>query len=178
MRASLRVLRSSAVLVLLASLPLPSFAGPQGREDGRSTRSGHTAPVFPLRGAVVFGYVWTANDTPIPSADVRLRNLATGRVAANAVTNETGEFRFKELEGGTYVVEYVDSRHEVLAVGHVFSVAAGEAVATFIRLEDRSRWFADLLGSTKNAAAMVVASAASIGVTAVAPAPRAVTPNQ
>jgi hypothetical protein len=125
---------------------------------------------------VVFGYVWTASDTPIASADVRLRNLTTGGIAATGVTNETGEFRFRDLEGGTYVVEYVDSKHEVLAVGHVFSVAAGETVATFIRLEDRGRWFADLLG--KNAAAVVVASAASIGVTAVAPAPRAVTPNQ
>ena len=127
------------------------------------------------RATAVFGYVWDANNHPIAEARVRLRNVTTGRIVAHAVTNANGEFTFEDLEGGSYMVEYVDSRDRVIAVGHVFSAAPRETVVTFIRLATRSSWLAVLFGSTGSTAATVVASAASLGVTALAPAPRDVT---
>jgi arginyl-tRNA synthetase len=127
-----------------------------------------------LPAATVFGFVWDASDDPIPFANVRLRNATTGRVEANAVAADNGEFTFQGLEGGTYVIEYVSANGRVLAVGHVFSVAPGEAVATFIRLRNRTPWMAALFGSAGSVAATVVSAAASIGVTALAPTSRPV----
>ena len=86
------------------------------------------------RATTVFGYVWNANNDPIAFANVRLRNVTTGQVDANVVAADNGEFTFENLEGGTYVIEYVDSNGKVLAVSHVFSVSPGETVATFVRL--------------------------------------------
>jgi hypothetical protein len=125
----------------------------------------------------VFGFVWNADNEPIAFANVRLRNVSSGRVEATAVAAESGEFTFENLEGGTYVIEYVDEKGKVLAVGHVFSVAPGETVATFIRLAGRSSWYATFFGSGHNIAATVIASAASLGITALAPASRPVSPE-
>ncbi len=126
------------------------------------------------RATAVFGYVWNARNEPIAYALVRLRNVASGKVEATTSAAGNGEFAFENVEGGTYVIEYVDQRGKVLAVGHVFSVAPGETVATFIRLGTTQPWFAALFS---NAGAAVVATAASLGVTAVAPPARPVSPE-
>jgi hypothetical protein len=126
----------------------------------------------------VFGFVWNPRDEPIPKAAVRLRNVTTGRAEAHAVTTETGEFTFDDIEGGTYLTEYVNDKGRVLAVGHVFTIAPGETVATFIRLTTGTSWFAALLGAPSNVAATAVASAASLGLTALARPGRDVTPER
>lgn len=154
---------------VLAHAQAPALAG--RASAARGTLAG-------ARTTTVFGYVWDARNVPIAFANVRLRNVVTGRVEANAVAADNGEFSFDNLEGGTYVIEYVDQNTKVLAVGHVFSVAPGETVATFIRLANRLPWFAALLGTGTNAAASVVSSAASLGVTAIAPGQRPVSPDR
>lgn len=154
--------------VLGAQTPAPSVSG--GTRDtaaGARTLAGG-------RATTVFGFVWNANNDPIAFANVRLRNVTTGRVEANVVAADNGEFTFENLEGGTYVIEYVDPNGKVLAVGHVFSVSPGETVATFVRLSAHVPWFAALLGSAGNAAATAVSSAAALGVTAIAPSKRPV----
>ena len=82
------------------------------------------------------------------------------------LANESGAFTFTNIEGGTYVVEVVNDAAAVLAVGHVFSIAPGETVATFVRLGTKVPWFIGFFG---NAAAAVAATAASQGITALAP---------
>jgi hypothetical protein len=126
----------------------------------------------------VFGYVWNARNEPIPQAPVRMRNATTGRVEANAVANSEGEFAFENVEGGTYVLEYVDQKGRVLAVGHVFSIEPGETVATFIRLNEPVSRFAAVFGRGSNVAAAAIVSAASLGLSAVAPSSRDVTPER
>ena len=125
--------------------------------------------------ATVFGYVWNASNEPIGRAAVQLRNVSTGEVEARARTGDGGEFTFAEVKGGAYVVEYVDAKEQVIAVGHVFWLGPEETVATFIRLAGRGP--RNLLGTAGTAAAVVVASAATLGVTAVAPGPRPVSPE-
>jgi hypothetical protein len=155
--------RTTTVMLVMVCAQMSPVA--QGR--GARTASAGLA-------TTVFGFVWNANNEPIAFAHVRLRNVTTGRAEAMAVATDSGEFTFEHLEGGTYVIEYVDGNGKVLAVGHVFSVSRGETVATFIRLGSRSSWFAALLGSAGNVAATAVSSAASLGVTALAPASRPV----
>jgi hypothetical protein len=118
-------------------------------------------------GASVRGVAWNSDNSPIPSAKVRLRNTQSGRVEANSITAGDGQFAFDPVEGGSYVVELVGDNDKVMAVGQSFRVEAGEAVATFVRLPPRRR-FAGVLSNTATA---VIAAAASVGVTALGPGP-------
>lgn len=166
-----------ALAAVLAGICLPVAAAAQPADAGPGAPAGRALARARLSGRV-FGFVWNASNDPIANANVRLRNVTTGRVEAHAVTAETGEFAFENLEGGTYVVECIDDNSRVLGVSHVFSVGPGETVATFIRLADRAPWFAALFSSGARAAATAVATAASLGITALAPAARQVTPER
>jgi len=116
------------------------------------------------RSTSVRGVVWNADNTPLPNAKVRLRNLQTGRVDAAAAANENGQFTFDSLDAGSYVIELVDDNDKVIAVGHSFRVERGETVATFVRLGARQP---RLSGLFSNTAAAVIAAASSAGVTAI-----------
>jgi hypothetical protein len=98
----------------------------------------------------------------------------TGRIEAVTAANESGRFSFPGVEGGTYVIELADQMGKVLALGNVFTVAAGETVTTFLRLSTKVPWFRGFFG---NAASAVAATASATGVTAFAPEKRAATPN-
>ena len=112
------------------------------------------------------GVAWRADNTPIALAKVRLRNVVTGRLQNGVLADAEGRFVFREIRPGAYLVELADDEGHVLAVSHTFSVAAGETVATFVRLPPKVRWFQ---GFFSNAAALVAAAAASTGITAIAP---------
>jgi hypothetical protein len=173
----MRVLVSSAVALSMTLVSAPvrgasngqASAAPQGPAVTPSATASQTTTA-----TSVFGYIWNAKNEPIAYAHVRLRNVTSGKVEATTTAAANGEFAFHNVAGGTYAIEYVDETGKILAVGHVFSVAPGETVATFIRLGTRVPWFAALFG---NAGAAVVAAAASLGITAVAPPARAVSPE-
>ncbi len=118
------------------------------------------------RSATVTGVAWNAANQAISDAKVRLRNVVTGRVVSTAVTDTAGQFAFARVAPGTYLVELLGESGKLLMVGQTFAVAAGEKVATFIRLAAKAPWFD---GFFRNAASAVVATAAGAGVTAVAP---------
>ena len=80
--------------------------------------------------------------------------------------NDLGQFSFHGIDGGSYVIELVSDGGKILAVGHTFTVAPGETVATFVRLALKAPWFHGFFG---NAASAVASIAASTGVTAMAP---------
>ena len=113
---------------------------------------------------IVVGYLWTADSSPIPNATLRLRNVVTGGVEQSVTSDAEGEFTFSDIEGGTYLVEYVDSG-KVLAVGSIFSIAPGETVSTFVRLAEQRR----IGGVFMMIGSAAVTAAASLGVTGVAP---------
>jgi hypothetical protein len=119
--------------------------------------------------AAIRGNAWTANNTAIPHAKLRLRDVSSGRIAAATQANEHGQFAFGNIEPGDYAVELVNGSGSILAIGHLFSVASGETVATFVRLAAPGSWFS---GFFANAAAAVASSAASQGITALVPTGR------
>jgi hypothetical protein len=167
--------RLVAALLVSAVVCLPaaeSFvaAQPAGDFPGR----GPATDELVRAAATIVGYIWSADSFPIQSATLRLRDVVSGHVAVTAHSNESGRFTFTDVDEGSYVVEYVDANSNVLAVGNPFAVAAGETVSTFLRLGSRQPFG----GFFANAAAAVVASAASIGVTAVVPTGRPVSPNR
>jgi hypothetical protein len=114
----------------------------------------------------IIGAAWNADNTPIKSANLRLRNVVTGKVEAVTKANEAGQFTFDNVEGGNYVVELVTDTGHIQTVGNVFTIAPGETVATFVRLGPKVPWVTAFFNNT---ASSVASSAAAEGVSAVAP---------
>jgi len=121
----------------------------------------------------VLGAAWKVDNTPIPGARLQLRNVVSGKVEANTVADQAGQFTFSHLEGGTYVVELLGENGKIVTVGHAFVIAPGETVATFVRLGTKVPWFS---GFFSNAASAVASTAASQGITAIAPVQYCVSP--
>jgi hypothetical protein len=141
----------------------PPAAAASGRPNAASARVGGAVGV---RSTSIVGVAWNADNTPIPAARVRLRNVVTGKIASAEVTDAAGQFTFVGIETGAYLIELVTEAGKIVAVGHTFSVAPGETVATFVRLSTKVPWFTGFFG---NAASAIAATAASAGVTAIAP---------
>jgi hypothetical protein len=99
----------------------------------------------------------------------------TGKITGAALADDHGQFRLDQVPAGTYIVELVDESGSVLAVGHVFSAASDDTVATFVRLSTHVPWYD---GFFANAAAAAIATAASEGITALAPVGRPVSRKQ
>jgi len=127
------------------------------------------AEIAPGPATSIRGNAWTADNKPIASASLRLRNVKTGKLEAVTRANEAGQFSFSDMAGGSYLVELVSETGGVLAVGQLLSIAPGETVGTFVRLGGKVPWFS---GFFANAASAVALSAASQGITALAPVVR------
>jgi hypothetical protein len=155
--------RSLTAFALAVTVCLP--AAPSSAQQGTPKAVQGPAAIRPQM-TTVQGTAWAADNTPLPHAFLRLRNVITGRIVANTVADAGGRFAFTDITEGTYLVELVNERARVLAVGHVFTVSPGETVATFVRLGAKVRWFSGFFGT---AALAVVAGAATAGVVALAP---------
>jgi len=121
---------------------------------------------FGTHNTSVLGAAWNVDNSPIKNANLRLRNVVTGKVEALAKANDAGQFAFDNVEGGSYVVELVTEAGRIETVGHVFTIAPGETVATFVRAGARVPWATAFFNNT---ASSVTSSAATEGVTAIAP---------
>lgn len=122
---------------------------------------------FGSRTTSITGAAWNADSTPIKGANLRLRNVVTGKVEAVTKANEAGQFSFENVEGGNYVVELVSDSGHIETVGHVFTIASGETVATFVRLGPKIPWAGAFFS---NSASNVASTAATEGITAITPA--------
>jgi hypothetical protein len=137
-------------VLALAHVALAGAAGPSSRPHATS----------------ILGAAWNHDNTPIQGANLRLRNVVSGKAIAVTKANEYGRFTFESVEPGIYVVELVNDAGHVLTVGHVFTIAPGETVATFVRLGPHQPWTSLFFSST---AAGIAATAATEGITAFAP---------
>ena len=151
----LKVAAWLTVLALLPAAPLTTAA--QNRpavqlDDSLSAKSG-----------TVTGTVWRSDNTPLPDAQLQLRDTTTGQVVGSTRANELGRFTFPKVKAGNYVVELVDENRNVLALGEMFSLGPTETVATVVRLAAPGKWYGGLF---TNAAAAAIAAAATVGVTA------------
>ena len=115
------------VATMSGSSLAPTLAlGQVSSGEDRDLPASRTIAALPT---IVIGYLWAADSSPIPNATLRLRNVVTGRVEHSVTSDEEGEFTFSDIEGGTYLVEYVDSADRVLAVGSIFMVPYGVKLA-------------------------------------------------
>ena len=161
--------------IVRAGDPPPAARPGTARPVAVRTGSPNSAAFGSSRGTSILGNAWTSDNTPIKNALLRLRNVATGKIEAHTIANDAGQFAFTNIEGGSYVVEMVNDAGRLLTVGHVFNIAPGETVGTFVRLGTKVPWFTGFFGNTAAAAA---SSAASQGITALAPVVRPATNGQ
>ena len=161
---SLRATRSAAVAIVMAC----ALAAPPSAHSLPPAKTAAKAGASALSksATTILGVVWNIDNTPIPGARVQLRNLVSGKVDGTAIANQSGQFTFNQIEGGRYVVELIGANGKIVTVGHGFVIAPGESVATFVRMGTKVPWFSGFFGNTASA---VTSSAASQGITAIAP---------
>jgi hypothetical protein len=187
------VLVSAPVFAGLVLAPVAVDARPGGTtstaaaKSSTTTRStpGTARPIGPTsitgpdaivtRATTIHGSAWTADNTPIAQARLRLRNVVNGRIEGSTIANDAGQFVFQNVAGGSYIVELVSGSGKTEVVGHVFSIAPGETVATFVRTGTKVPWFNGFFGNSMTA---VSSTAASEGITAIAPVARPVSSNR
>jgi hypothetical protein len=152
----------SGIFIALSAAVFASASRP-----GSGTERAATTPnARPANASAILGVVLNANNTPIPSAKVRLRSIVKGRIAAVGVANESGRFEFHDVEGASYIVELISDAGKVIALSPTFAAGPGETVETYVRTGTKVPWFKGFFG---NAAAGVSSAAAITGVTAIAP---------
>ena len=85
----------------------------------------------------IIGTVIDIRQVPVANAKVRLRNLNTGRIEQEAVTNDKGEYVFAVVDPGSYVVEMVLSDGTVVALSNAGALARYETLQTLVQLPGR-----------------------------------------
>ena len=133
-----------------SSAPRPAVGGAVG---GRATS--------------IMGAAWKADNTPIPAAKIRLRNVLTGRIEADhgrqrSRTVHVRRDRRRLVRRRARVGQRKDPGHRA----PVHDRARRDRRHVRAARHARSPWFSGFFG---NAASAVAAVAASTGVTAVAP---------
>jgi hypothetical protein len=165
----------AGLFVLSAAL---AAGGTDMRPPGRPGPAGAgQAPPAAARqaGGTILGSVWNEKNEGVAGARVRLRSLSTGQLRGTVRADAGGQFTLAGLAGDSYVLECVNEQGHVLAVGHTFTLLPNETLAAFLRLGLRRSSFADFF---QNAAASAISAAASLGVTAVAPAGQPTSPER
>ncbi|MDP1569773.1 MAG: carboxypeptidase-like regulatory domain-containing protein [Vicinamibacterales bacterium] len=114
----------------------------------------------------IIGTARGADRSPIPEAQLQLRDLRGGQVVERATADAEGRFAFRSLEPGTYIIEMTLIDGSVVALSEAVTIGSGEIIQTLVQLASRTRTFGWWLGSTTSSA---LASAASLGVLSVEP---------
>ncbi len=98
--------------------------------------------------SLINGVAVNSDQTPVPNATVRLRNLAVNAIDQIVTANEAGEFTFVAQPGIAYVVEIADPSGRTVAVGDVIVASAGEVAGTKVALPSGLPALAGAYGST------------------------------
>jgi len=113
--------------------------------------------------STIAGKAVTATNAPVSSATLRLRDVRFGRLVSTTVTDRAGQFDFKGVDTGTYLVEMMSqSGNVVLASSSILYVGSGEIVTTVLTMPPNRPALGSLL--------INAASPALLGVTAAAQA--------
>ena len=151
--------RTAAMVMVVALLPAGHLV--RAYAQNPEVRPGDTMRADAGR---VTGTVVNHDDTPVPNARLRLRDVTTGQTVQITEGDQAGRFTFLGVPPGRYVVELVDRRDNVLALGRLFGLGRLETVTTVVRLAASTHWYAGFFGGV---ALAVIGTSAALGVTAV-----------
>ena len=145
-----RLLSLACVLALIVA---PLYAQTAGPKLLPGTKSGVLSTIA--------GKAVNAANVPMGSMLIRLRDVRFGRVVATTITDKAGQFEFKAVDTGSYLVEMMSSSGDVvLASSSILYVGSGEILTTLLRMPFSSPALGSLLGASAPSALTAVTSAA------------------
>ena len=95
---------------------------------------------------LINGVAIDSDQTPLPHATIRLRNIEKNEIEQVVIANELGEFTFIARPDVAYVVEIADQAGRVVAVGDVIMANAGEVAGAVVTLPSRLPALAGVFG--------------------------------
>jgi len=111
------------------------------------------------------GTALDSSNAPLRRAAVRLRDARYGRIVASQQTDAMGQFAFRNVDPGTYIVELVD-KDKVLAASPLLNVDSGDIATAILKLPFRIPPGGGFFGTTTASVAAIAAAAAAAGVIA------------
>lgn len=175
-KVSVRAVRFSTTVLLAAAV---SFQPLLAQTAGNTVRlTGVPQHVYSNSIATIRGTALTAANNPLADARVRLRNARTGRIVGMAITDHAGLFEFHSVEPGSYIVELVTSRDDVLAASDILNPNGGDTLSCIVKLPYELPAAGAVLGHTNAAALIITATAAAAGLLATQVTGRDVSPRR
>ena len=114
--------------------------------------------------STIRGSALDSTNGKLPNTLVRLRDARIGSIVETQFTGRDGEFAFKDLDPGNYIVEIMATDQSVLAASPLINVGAGELTSTLVKLPFRIPPFAGILGNSAASAVAIIAQALASGV--------------
>jgi hypothetical protein len=161
----MRVVRIITAVVLAASMPMQALPA-QSQPPAVRVTPAASAPIRATAVATIRGIALTATNNPLVEARIRLRNARSGRIVNQDVTDRAGLFEFPEVDPGSYVVELVGSRSDVLAASDIMNPNGGDTISTVVKLPYEIPPAGGVLGHMHASALVVTATAAAAGLLA------------
>lgn len=125
--------------------------------------------------SLINGVVVDSDQSPLPNASLRLRNLEKNEIEQFATANALGEFSFVAQPDVPYLVEIADQAGRIIAVGDVVRANAGEVAGALVALPSHLPAMAGVFSDT---ASSVTAAATETGLTVVDPTLPKVSPTK
>jgi hypothetical protein len=120
--------------------------------------------------SAISGKAVNSINAPVVNTVVRLRDVRSGRVMETTVTDKSGQFEFKPVDVGSYVVEMMSPASDaVLASSAILFVGSGEILTTMLKMPFSGPAYALLAAHAAPSALQIVTTAAQ-AVVAAAPA--------
>src|SRR5882672_5492126 len=126
----------------------------------------------------IAGKAVSSTNAPMGSTLIRLRDVRFGRVIATTITDKAGQFEFKGVDTGSYIVEMMTpSSDVVLASSSILYVDSGEILSTLLTMPLAGPALGSLLSSSAPSALSALGTAAqAITAAAASSNPPAATP--
>src|SRR5882672_4575498 len=116
----------------------------------------------------IAGKAVSSTNAPMGSTLIRLRDVRFGRVVATTITDKAGQFEFKAVDTGSYLVEMMSpSSDVVVASSSILYVGSGEILSTLLKMPFSSPALGTLL-STSTPSALSAVTTAAQAITAAA----------
>jgi hypothetical protein len=125
--------------------------------------------------SLINGVAVDGQQSPLPNAIIRLRNLELNEIEQVVTASQIGEFSFVARPDVPYVIEIADQAGRIIAIGDVIMANAGEVASAVVSLPSRVPALAGVFSDT---ASSVMSAAAGIGLTVVDPALPKVSPTK
>jgi hypothetical protein len=111
--------------------------------------------------STIAGKAISSTNAPVGSTLIRLRDVRFGRVVATTITDRAGQFEFKGVDSGSYIVELMSQSGDiVLASSSILYVGSGEILSTLLKMPFSSPALGALLGDSASSALTAVTTAA------------------